>query len=244
MEIVIGVLVFGYGMLLGSFYNVVALRVPVGASIMKPRSHCTNCKQRLQGRDLIPIFSYLFLRGKCRVCKVHISPCYCIFETVTALGFLFSYILYGISPQFFLSILVVSLLVIISLSDLIYKIISNRILLVFAFLILILQLFSSTSISLFSAVLGSFFGFFLLWFITIISKDRGNRYCKLYAVIGLALGWKLTLLSLLIAVFLGILYRIYIKRPKNFKKKQEIPFGTMIAIATLFCLWFGDVFLL
>lgn len=241
MEIVIGVFVCLYGMFLGSFYNVVALRVPVGQSIVKPRSHCVICNRQLGVLELVPIFSYLFLKGRCLGCGTKISPLYCVFELITTLGFLISYLLYGISPMFFLSITLVSLLVIISLSDLSYQIISDSVLLVFFVLIFLEQLVFSPHVSLISAMIGSIEGFFLLWFIAILSKGgMGGGDIKLYAVIGLALGWKLTLLSLFVSSFIGTIYGIYERIRGKLDKKQGIPFGPFIAIGTVLCLWFGD----
>lgn len=241
MELVIGVFVCMYGMFLGSFYNVVALRVPIGESIVKPRSHCVACNRSLRVRELVPIFSYLFQRGKCRGCGTRISPLYCVFEGITTLGFLVSYGLYGITPMFFLSITLVSLLVIISLADLTYMIIPNSILLVFFLIIFLEQLLFSPYISIISAIIGSIEGFLLLWMIAILSKGgMGGGDIKLYAVIGLALGWKLTFLSLFFAAFIGLIYGLYERIRGELRKGQEIPFGPFIAIGTILAFWFGE----
>ena len=90
-------------------------------------------------------------------------------------------------------------------------------------------------------MIGSIEGFFLLWFIAILSKGgMGGGDIKLYAVIGLALGWKLTLLSLFVSSFIGTIYGIYERIRGKLDKKQGIPFGPFIAIGTVLCLWFGD----
>ncbi len=73
MGIVIGVFFFLYGIVLGSFFNVVGLRVPKKESIVSPPSHCTVCNRKLGVLDLIPVFSYLFLKGKCKGCGTRIS---------------------------------------------------------------------------------------------------------------------------------------------------------------------------
>ncbi|MFT8392233.1 MAG: prepilin peptidase, partial [Sporolactobacillus sp.] len=65
---------FVVGLTLGSFYNVVGMRVVAGQSIITPPSHCTSCGRRLTIRDLVPVFSWLFLRGRCRTCGAKISP--------------------------------------------------------------------------------------------------------------------------------------------------------------------------
>ena len=93
MGIVIGVFFFLYGIVLGSFFNVVGLRVPKKESIVSPPSHCTVCDRKLGVLDLIPVFSYLFLKGKCRGCGSKISPIYPFMEFVT--GILFALSLYN-----------------------------------------------------------------------------------------------------------------------------------------------------
>ena len=83
------------GLVIGSFLNVCIYRLPEGESIIKPPSHCPKCKKRLRGIDLIPVFSYLFLKGRCRYCKASISPRYVFVELITAVVFLLLYNRYG-----------------------------------------------------------------------------------------------------------------------------------------------------
>ena len=132
MGIVIGVFFFLYGIVLGSFFNVVGLRVPKKESIVSPPSHCTVCNRKLGVLDLIPVFSYLFLKGKCRGCGTKISPIYPIIELVTGILFVLSYAMLGFSGELIISILFMSLLVIITVSDIAYMLIPNKVLLPFA----------------------------------------------------------------------------------------------------------------
>ncbi|WP_371931996.1 prepilin peptidase [Mesobacillus subterraneus] len=87
--------IFLYGLILGSFYNVVGLRVPEGKSIVSPRSSCPKCGYQLGARDLVPVLSYIFQKGKCRRCKAGISPVYPLFELLTGGLFAFAYIQLG-----------------------------------------------------------------------------------------------------------------------------------------------------
>ena len=114
-------IVFGvFGLVLGSFYNVVGLRVPKGQSIVKPPSHCTSCGKQLTGVELIPAISYFIQRGKCKGCGVKVSPIYCLTEILTALLFAFCYVKFGFTAELAVALLFVSLLVIINVSDLTY----------------------------------------------------------------------------------------------------------------------------
>lgn len=87
LTIIGSVIAFIYGLVVGSFLNVCIYRLPVGESLLTPPSHCPKCNTRLQPHDLFPLFSYLFLRGKCRYCGVRISPRYFIIELTTGLLF-------------------------------------------------------------------------------------------------------------------------------------------------------------
>ncbi len=117
-----GVILHGYlflvGLALGSFYNVVGLRVPINQSIVAPRSSCPKCERKLSVLELIPVFSYLFQRGKCKGCSSRISPIYASVEIVTALLFTISPFLVGWSTELLIAYGLISLLVIIFVSDL------------------------------------------------------------------------------------------------------------------------------
>ena len=123
-------IIFISGLVLGSFYNVVGLRMPKEKSIAFPNSHCPKCKQFLIYRDNIPIFSYVLLKGKCRYCYLKISKVYPTIELLTGLLFLFA--AYKMD-QFNLleSLLLISLVIIITITDIHYYIIPNKLLLFF-----------------------------------------------------------------------------------------------------------------
>ncbi|MBO1915012.1 prepilin peptidase, partial [Microvirga sp. 3-52] len=91
MDIVMGLLFFIYGIVFGSFFNVVGLRVPKKESIVSPPSHCTNCNRKLGVLDLVPVFSYIFLKGKCRGCQTKISFIYPFMEFATGVLFALAY---------------------------------------------------------------------------------------------------------------------------------------------------------
>ena len=96
MQFILMILFFIVGIIFGSFYNVVGYRVPKGESILYPSSHCTKCKHELKPYELVPIFSFLFLKGKCKKCGTKISWFYPIFEFLTGILFMLSYLIFTI----------------------------------------------------------------------------------------------------------------------------------------------------
>ena len=135
MTIVYAVLFLLYGLVFGSFFNVVGLRVPKGESIVRPPSHCTVCDRNLTIKDLVPVFSFVFLKGKCRGCGTKIHWVYPVMELATGLLFAFAYLQLGFSLELIVALLFISLLVIITVSDLAYMLIPDKILLFFLFLL-------------------------------------------------------------------------------------------------------------
>src|SRR5690625_2812278 len=128
------------GLVLGSFYNVVGLRLPKAESIISPPSHCPSCKNRLSPIELIPVFSYVFQRGKCKHCETKIHVKYPFFEALTAFLFVLSFYYVGFQFELIIALLFMSLCIIITISDIHYQIISNKVLLFFAITIGILRL--------------------------------------------------------------------------------------------------------
>ena len=137
MEIVYTVFAGIFGLVFGSFYNVVGLRIPKKESIVTPPSHCVSCNRRLSAIDLIPVFSYVFLRGKCRTCGAKVSPIYAITELATGVLFAFATWKLGITWELLVALLFISLLVIINVSDIAYMLIPDKILLFFLPLLII-----------------------------------------------------------------------------------------------------------
>ncbi len=253
MEILIYIYVFVLGASLGSFYNVVGLRITKGESIIKPGSYCPKCNHHLSWLEKIPLFSYVFLKAKCRNCKAQISIKYFIFELLTALLFCFSYYHFGFSWELIIALLFVSLLIIISVSDLEYLVIEDKIILFFLVIFLLLRIFIPLppQFSTFNdnyyleSLIGGLFGFGLLYIIAIIGKKvykqevMGGGDIKLYGIIGLILGLKMTALSLLFASILGTVFGVLLISLKVIKKTNPIPFGPFIALGSLLAYFYG-----
>lgn len=100
-----------FGLALGSFLNVCIDRLPRGQSILRPRSHCPACRTTLATRDLVPVLSYLLLRGRCRYCAAPIPKRVILVEAGAGLLFLLLWSLYGASPHFLLAAVIASILV-------------------------------------------------------------------------------------------------------------------------------------
>ncbi|MCH4825629.1 MAG: prepilin peptidase [Planococcus sp. (in: firmicutes)] len=229
-----------FGLVFGSFFNVVGLRVPKKESIAYPPSHCTNCDRRLTALDLVPVFSYLFLKGKCRTCSSSIHWVYPLMEAITGVLFVASYLMFGFTPELIVAILFVSLLVIITVSDIAYMLIPDKVLLPFAVVLLVLR-FVIPLDPWWNSLLGAVVGFSLLFLIAIVSKGgMGGGDIKLFFVIGLVLGLGGTLMTLFFASVIGSIVGIVQLQVTKKGRKSPIPFGPSIAAAAIIVYFWGD----
>ena len=250
MDIVLIALFFIYGIVFGSFFNVVGLRVPKKESIVSPPSHCTTCDRKLGVLDLVPVFSYIFLKGKCRGCGSKISPIYPFMEFVTGVLFALSFYMLGFSAELVVAILFMSLLVIITVSDIAYMLIPNKVLLPFAVVLFGVRLFIPLE-PWWDSFLGALVGFGVLYLIAVVSKGgMGGGDIKLFFVIGLVLGTVNTLLTLFLAAFIGTIVGLIVLKRTGQGRKTPIPFGPSIAVAAViayfwgadFVGWYGNLF--
>ncbi|MBV7505991.1 prepilin peptidase [Bacillus sp. sid0103] len=234
------VILFIYGLLLGSFFNVVGLRVPLKKSIVTPRSACPTCGHQLTPFELIPVLSYMLQKGKCRGCQSRISPIYPIFELLTGAMFAAAPYFVGWSGELVVSLTLISMFMIIIVSDIHYMIIPDKILIWFAGIFLLERIIMPLD-PWWNCILGAVTGFILLLIIAIVSKGgMGFGDVKLYALLGFVLGFKLVLLSFFLSTLFGavigglaLLFRIV-------KKREPIPFGPFIATGTLTAYFWGS----
>ena len=239
MEALLYTYMFVLGIVLGSFYNVVGLRVPVKKSIVKPRSHCPNCGHELAWWELIPVFSYFFVKGRCYSCHVKISLIYPTFELATGILFLFATYKVGFTPELIVSVTLISLLVIVFVADYHYMLIPNKILLFFMPILFIERLFISEE-SYVSMFLGLTIGFLIPYFIAVISKGgMGGGDIKLFAVLGFVLGWKQLLLAFFLSTLYGAIIGGFLLATKKKSRKEPIPFGPFIVLGTLTVYFYG-----
>ena len=229
-------LFFIIGTIFGSFYNVVGYRVPKGESLLYPSSHCTKCNHKLGPLELIPILSFLFLGGKCKKCKDKISWFYPIFEFCSGVLFALSYVTFGFSLKCLLSIVFISMLLIIIISDYQTMIIPDSILIVFSAMIMIIKFFiigiEGVGISLLHALASFVFMLLLKLFGDFLFKKEsmGGGDIKLLAVFGLMFGFPMSIISVFVAAIIGLPISLIILK-KNFS--HEIPFGPFLAVAAI-----------
>lgn len=243
MNIIITLIFFIYGIIFGSFFNVVGLRVPKGSLFSQTRSYCDTCERTLTWKELIPVFSFVIQKGKCLKCQEKISPIYPCMELATGLLAAFAYYQFGFSEALLLALLLISLVIPITVSDIAYRRIPNKILLFFLAVFLVYQ-FVFQTIPLGQAFLGAGIAFGLLLLILILSKGgMGAGDLKYFTLLGFVFGPKGFLLTFFLSVLFGLVGGIIVMKRTNQGGKTMIPFGPYIGLAALIVLFYGDIFM-
>jgi len=252
------ILSFIFGSLIGSFLNVVILRLPKEQKLTG-RSHCPVCRHQLSGLELVPLLSFLALKGKCRACSVPISARYFIIELVTGLLFAASWWLVDPSAalEFVLlarNFFVIAVLIVVFVVDLEYYIILDSVTffalgVVTAFNIALDLSGHMDIFSLSSHFAGGLIGaaaavvpLACLWY---FSKGSwmGFGDVKLSLLLGNILGWKLFGVNFMLAVFLGTIVSVFLLLLTKKTLKSQIPFGTFLALGTVITLYYGNTLL-
>ncbi|ACL69358.1 prepilin peptidase [Halothermothrix orenii] len=231
--------VFIMGLLFGSFFNVIILRVPRKESIIWPRSHCPHCQTTLKWYELIPVLSFIFLKGKCRYCGYRISWQYPLVEVMTGLIYLLLYYHFGLTMVFLIYIILISLLIISSVIDIREKIIPN----VITFPGMVTGLISSIilkHIGFWNSLLGILIPGIFLFIIALIFKGGlGMGDVKLVAMIGAFTGVRWALMALFTGAFLGAITGIILIVSGVLDRKKPVPFGPFISIGGLVSILWG-----
>lgn len=248
------VIIFVFGLFIGSFINVLIYRIPQGKSIVSPPSACRSCGSRLSLQDLIPVLSYLILRGKCRHCTERISMRYPLVELITAAVFITLYYKFGLSAPFFAFAYLLTILIAIFFIDIDHRIIPNGLVLaglagglaVFVYNCIrpmpevfadkkwwtpLAGLLPGTVFLLVVAIAGS------LLYKTDDAMGMGD--VKLMAPVGLFLGWKLCLIALFISVILGGVLSLLLMVTGIKKRKDTVAFGPFIVAGTFITIMWG-----
>ncbi len=223
-------LLFILGSCLGSFFILVGSRTAKKQSIVTPASHCSSCQTPLKIYELIPVFSWLFLRGKCRTCQTKIPVSYILLEALSGLVMMTSCYLLAWSTETIVAMTFYYLLLTITISDIEEHKIPNAVLLPF-FIIGLFErlLISPTSNWFFNPLLGVIVGFGVMFLLAYFSKGgMGGGDIKLLAVIGVFVGPIGALITLFLAAFMGLFYAIF--SGAAMKKGTKIPFGPFLAI--------------
>ncbi|WP_082789049.1 prepilin peptidase [Desulfolucanica intricata] len=238
---IIALLVFIVGACVGSFLNVCIYRIPAGESVIYPPSHCTSCGKSLKVFDLIPLLSYILLRGKCRYCGVSVSRQYPLVELVTGLFYLTAFIFWGCSWKTPAMWVLFSILITSSVIDYFYQLIPNRVVLVGY--VLGLPLISLHSLQLLkSGLLGSLAaGLFLLAIAVISRGGMGGGDIKLGALIGLYLGLYNTVIALFLAFLAGATAGLVLMLFGRKGRKDVVPFGPFLALGSVITVFWGEI---
>lgn len=239
------ILIFLFGIIIGSFLNVCIWRIPREESIAFPPSHCTACSASLKWYDLVPVFSYIFLKGKCRYCGEKISLQYPIIELLN--GIIYSIIFYflGLSAEFVFICIIASILLVISVIDYYHQIIPDS-LVVIIFIAAVLYKIAlkytyNIPLNIVDGMIGLLGSGLLFILIALVSNGgMGGGDIKLIAVLGFILGWQRTLLSILLSFVIGAIISLFLLLFKKKGRKDAIPFGPFINIAFGITLLWGD----
>lgn len=252
------------GCVFGSFFYVVGTRLPNNESLIQPSSHCIYCKEKLKWYDLIPIFSFLLVKGKCRYCQHKLSKEYILYEFFTGLLFVLCYLKFNISYEFFSSIILSSLLVLIFITDFKYMIILDSPLIISSILLLFLKYiyygWNEVFFSLFCGIL-TFTIMFLIGKLgnilfkkeslgggdikfsfvmgVILSQGIFNYSNLSWSIISILSGSKVALIALIFATFLALPYAV---GSLLLKKDNTVPFGPFLVSSTFIVYFFLEKF--
>ncbi len=238
------------GLFTGSFLNVCIDRLPRDQSIVFPPSHCGECNHKLGILDLIPVFSYLLLRGRCRYCRAKIPLRLIIIEALTASIFGFLFWRYGISVELGILIVYSSLLIIIFVIDMENYLVLNRITYPAMVLALVFSFFNPSvrTFSIFlpdfgieSSILGGLVGLGLMLVPYLIYRQgMGLGDVKLAALAGLMTGFPLIIPTVLISWILGGIIAAILLALKIKGRKDEIPAATFLSVSTFIMMIWGQ----
>lgn len=240
IEVFLYIYLFIIGLVFGSFFNVVGIRLAANQSIIYPRSHCPNCKHQLTAMERIPVLSFLLQKGRCKVCQEPISLQYPLIECITALLFATVPLKVGWSSELIIAFLLISLLITVTVADLENMIIPNKLLLFFCCLILLLRFFLPLS-PWWDSYLGAIVGFLLLFLISLLSNGAmGGGDIKLFTVLGMFIGTVGVIWTLFLASLFGLIYGAIQIARKEMQRKEPLPFAPFISIAAIIFYFFSD----
>ncbi|MDD5092383.1 MAG: prepilin peptidase [Candidatus Wallbacteria bacterium] len=239
-----------FSLLIGSFINVCIYRLPLNRSIVFPSSHCTNCRSILKPADLVPVFSFLFFRGRCRYCRSGISWRYPLIEILTAVLIILNYHFFGFSLKFVVNTFISCLFIVVTFIDFDFQIIPDEITLGGLAAALLFQIGISVlapelqehfySAGAVGAMLGALSGGGLLYLIAAVSRGgMGGGDVKLAAMLGALYGVKIIMIALFLSFIFGGLIGALLLLFRIKGRKDFIPFGPYICLGTLVTLFAG-----
>ncbi|MDX9786624.1 MAG: prepilin peptidase [Desulfobacterales bacterium] len=241
-------IVFLFGLCVGSFLNVCIYRLPKGNSIVRPRSMCPVCHTTLQARDNIPILSYLFLGGKCRQCRTPIPLRYPLVELITGLLALAIVFRFSLTPAALIFFVFSAALIVVTFIDIDHQIIPDVITLPGIFIFFAASFLlphSDLKTPLIRSLLGILSGggslFLVAWaYHALTGKEgMGGGDIKLLAMIGALLGWQGVLFTIFTGSTAGCLVGLLLMRSSQQKMKLRVPFGPFLSLGALLYVFWG-----
>ena len=247
MEAFLGVFFFLLGLEIGSFLNVCIDRLPEGRSVVSPPSHCEVCGHRLAAKELVPLFSYLWLKGKCRYCGAGIPRKLLYVELASGVMCALLFWRYGLSPELGVMIFYAALFTIVFMVDLERNIVLNKVVypgIVIAFILSALQLQPELPQwpvgGVVNVIMGGGTGFLFFFVIAVVSHELGWGDVKLAGLIGLAVGFPMVMVAIFLGAFLGAVPGVALIATGKKKRKSPIPFGPFLSAATMIILVWGS----
>lgn len=234
------IFIFLLGLAVGSFLNAVIYRLKVGKGFLKGHSICPQCKHPLGVKDLIPLFSFIIQKGRCRYCGQRISWQYPLVELVTAFLFIIFYLKFGFQIQFFIYLVEACFLIIIFVHDLRYYLILDKV--VWPAIIFTLGGNLILGVRWVDFVLGGIIGlgFFLFQFLVSRGKWIGGGDIRLGLFLGIMLGTKGIIATLFLAYILGALVGLTLMILGKKKWGDKLPLGTFLSATGVFILLYGS----
>lgn len=242
------IILFLFGSAIGSFLNVLIDRLPRGENILIARSRCESCSKTLAWYDLIPVFSYLLLSGKCRYCKTKIPKRIIFIELLTGITFIltyfyyFSYLAQSNLLYFIFILILISCFLVIFFTDLQFGIIPDEILVVILLTSVVFNVINMPALIIQNFITGlSSASFFLLLFVITHGKGMGFGDVKFSFVIGFLLGFPEAIFAFYSAFLTGALVSLIliIVGRKKFKG-DTISFGPFLVLGVLIAVVFGE----
>jgi len=246
METFIFIWVFLFGLAIGSFLNVVIYRVPRHKNFLMSRSVCPYCSHQLKWYHNIPMVSYLFLKGKCAFCKHPISFRYPLVEIINALVYVFFFWQWGMSINFFIYVILSSVLIVIFFIDLDFQIIPDVITLPCIVVGLAVS-FLPGEIGIVKSLLGLLVGGGALYLIALLGdwlfkkESMGGGDIKMAAMLGAFVGWQKVILIFMSAAVIGLVVSVVLMLfSSQLRQKRIIPFGPFLAMAAMLSISYGE----
>lgn len=238
----LAILLLIIGLPLGSFFNVIAYRLPRGQTPWRPlRSHCPSCDNEIAARDNIPVLGWLILRGRCRECGAEISWRYPAFEALTAILFAAAGLHFGWTRPLLPALILISVLVIVANSDLDRRIVPNKVIVAALVLGVPAQIFAAPDqwITWTASAAIAFLAMFVVALAYPAGMGMGD--VKLAAVLGLYLG-RAVAPAMLLAFLLGTIAGIFVMARHGMARgrKTALPFAPFMAIGGVFALFWGE----